>query len=61
MAEVSGGAPPYVYVWSFGDGSSPGFGQSLEHTFPGCGFFSVAVVVVGWMGAASNSTSVGLC
>jgi hypothetical protein len=60
-AVVSGGAPPYVYVWSFGDGTSPGVGQTLLHTFPGCGAYVVGVVVFSAAGTGSDSTTVHAC
>jgi hypothetical protein len=61
-AVATGGIPPYVYLWSFGDGSSPGYGQSLDHTFPaGCGFYTVTVWAMGVAGAGSNATIVRAC
>jgi hypothetical protein len=61
-AVATGGIPPYVYLWGFGDGSAPAFGQSLDHTFPaGCEFYTVTVVAIDLAGTGSNSTTVRAC
>ena len=44
-AEVRGGEPPYVYVWTLGDGSAA-FGQGVSHSFPTCGVYPVSVWVM---------------
>src|SRR3989449_6015168 len=41
-ASTSGGTTPYVYSWSFGDGSS-GTGASAAHTYSSAGTFNVAL------------------
>jgi PKD repeat protein len=60
-ASATGGISPYVYLWSFGDGSGPGYGQTVDHVFPGCGPYLVTVVAIGLAGTGSNSTSVRNC
>lgn len=61
LAEVSGGIPPYAFVWYFGDGSSLSFGQNVSHTFSECGFFDVTVWAASLAGTASNTTNVSSC
>ena len=61
VAEISGGVPPYAYIWSFGDGSLPGFGQMVNHTFPDCNPYLVTAQVVSWSGAGSDHTTVRAC
>lgn len=61
IAVVTGGAPPYVYLWSFGDGSLPGFGNPVNHTYPACGSYAVGVGVVSSAGLVSNGTTVSSC
>jgi len=60
-AVVTGGAPPYFFLWNFGDGSAPALGQIVHHTFPLCSSYMVAVMVLSQSGAASNSTTVTGC
>jgi len=60
-ASATGGLPPYVYLWSFGDGSGPGYGQTVDHVFPGCGPYAVTVVVIDLAGTGSNITTVRNC
>lgn len=36
-----------VYIWSFGDGSSPGSGQTVMHTYAAANTYQVQVVVTG--------------
>ena len=61
-ATLNGGANASLYVWTFGDGTLPAFGQSLEHIFPGCGEYTVSVVALGGGGGTvANSTTVYPC
>ena len=60
-AVVTGGAPPYFFVWNFGDGSSPAFGQIVHHAFPACGLYTVSVLVLSQAGVGSNSTTANGC
>ena len=43
-ANVTGGAPPFTYAWSFGD-SSTGTGQAVAHTYATAGTFNWTVTV----------------
>ena len=60
-AVLTGGAPPYMFLWNFGDGSGPALGQIVHHTFPACSSYTVGVVVLSQSGGASNSTTVASC
>jgi hypothetical protein len=65
-ATTTGGIPPYVYLWSFGDGSAPAVGQSVDHIFPnhtvsGCQLYTVTVWVLDPAGAGSNTTALRGC
>lgn len=42
-----GGTPPYIFTWSFGDGSPPGSGASVSHryTLADLGVFNVNMTV----------------
>jgi PKD repeat protein len=60
-AAATGGVPPYVFLWSFGDGSLPASGQTVVHTFPDCDLHTVTVVAIDLAGAGSNSTIVRGC
>ncbi len=33
-AAITAGTPPITYTWTFGDGSPPAVGQTVQHTFP---------------------------
>jgi len=61
IAIVTGGAAPYLYLWSFGDGTLPGFGDPVNHTFAQCGIYSVGVEVLSPSGMASNVSATALC
>ncbi len=55
-----GGAPPYSYAWTFGDGSA-GTGSSPQHTYNITGSYVAQVVVTDASGAtASASTPVSV-
>jgi len=60
-ATLSGGASASVYLWSFGDGTVPAFGQTVQHTFPGCALFTVSVLAFGGGGTVTNSTTLYPC
>ncbi len=61
FALAAGGSPPYVYVWNFGDGTLPGFGQNVTHVFPACGIYTVTVWVTAPGATGSESHSVVVC
>jgi PKD repeat protein len=44
-SSVRGGAGPYVYAWSFGDGSAPSTLSAPTHTFTSSGDFEVHLTV----------------
>src|SRR5438132_6662823 len=54
-ASTTGGAPPYGYSWSFGDGSS-GTGSSATHSYSTAGPFGVTLTVNDSRGTTSTST-----
>jgi hypothetical protein len=65
-AAATGGIPPYVYLWTFGDGSVPAIGQTVDHTFPShtvseCQLYTVTVVAIDLAGTGSNTTAVRGC
>lgn len=60
-AALSGGASASLFVWTFGDGSFPEFGQVLQHTFPSCDLYTVSVVAFGAGAPIANSTAVYPC
>ncbi len=41
-----GGTPPYSYVWDFGDGSSPVYGQNPSHVYVDDNIYSVSLTVL---------------
>lgn len=60
-ANVSGGFPPYMYIWSFGDGSSNSTAPSPSHSYNNAGMYTANVTVtdsVGNDGSASSRLSV---
>lgn len=42
---ATGGVPPYTFTWTFGDGSPPKTGASLDHTYASGGTFSALLTV----------------
>src|SRR3989475_523993 len=51
---ATGGAPPYSYSWSFGDGTSA-IGSSPTHTFSKAGTYSVTLTVTDYNSTTSTS------
>ena len=54
-----GGAPPYVYSWTFGDGSS-GTGASPSHTYNAPGMMNVVCTVTDGFGNISDAKPIAL-
>jgi PKD repeat protein len=44
VASASGGVPPYIFQWSFGDGTT-GSGSSISHTYVNPGSYAAMVTV----------------
>lgn len=42
---VTGGNPPYMAVWDFGDGSDPQVGLRVSHLYEGPGNYTCSVLV----------------
>jgi PKD repeat protein len=55
-ATWTGDWPPVDVTWSFGDGTAPGQGPSLSHTFLAFGAFTVSAHAVDALGQSSNAT-----
>ncbi len=57
-AQVSGGAPPFTFDWSFGDGTPNGTGENITHAYVGQDPWNATVLVTDAQGgrAASNVT-----
>lgn len=60
-AVVRGTLVPDLYLWTFGDGSTPAYGQNVTHTFPNCDSYVVTVWVAAGIVTGSNSTTVRAC
>ena len=55
-ANPSSGAPPYTYVWSFGDISSSERGQTVTHAFRDVGTYTVTVTATDRDGANTTTS-----
>lgn len=55
-AQASGGTAPFVYLWSFGDGSSASGGEA-QHAYAAAGTFPITVTVTDAQGKTATSTS----
>ncbi len=55
-AAASSGAPPYTFVWAFGDGATAA-GASIHHQYSVAGTYSVVVTAVDSRGAVAQATS----
>jgi PKD repeat protein len=53
---ATGGVPPYVYAWSFGDGSPAATGGLAVHSFPGPGTYTVTVTATDHRGREANAS-----
>lgn len=54
-ANVSGGSSPFNVTWTFGDGSAPGNGSPVNHTYPGPGQYVVQVAVADAAGSVAQA------
>ncbi|MEM0342771.1 MAG: PKD domain-containing protein [Thermoplasmata archaeon] len=59
-ATISGGAPPYSYTWSFGDGSYAYDTDFVAHRYPRPGIFYAQVYVEDSLGNAKSSSTIVL-
>ncbi len=60
-AKASGGTLPYVsFSWNFGDGSAPGSGNTVTHSYASAGTFRVTVTVTDSAGKTGTSTAQSL-
>jgi PKD repeat protein len=62
-AAAMGGLPPYMYTWDFGDGSAPGSGNPVAHTYASSGTFPVSLLVTdagSSMATASSTKYIGV-
>lgn len=55
-AAVLGGAPPYRFNWSFGDGSSPSTQSNPEHTYATVGNYTATVTVTDSVNETNQSS-----
>jgi PKD repeat protein len=61
VGQVQGGVPPYIYSWSFGDGTSNSSIQDPSHTYAAAGEYTAVLTVVDSQGnRSSNSLSLHL-
>jgi PKD repeat protein len=51
-----GGAAPYTFAWSFGDGSPPATGSSTAHTFNGSESYTVTLTVTDAKGQQTTTS-----
>ncbi|HEY7588797.1 MAG TPA: PKD domain-containing protein, partial [Thermoplasmata archaeon] len=57
VANATGGAPPYEFFWTFGDGRG-GEGAQVEHTYGGFGFSATRNVTLTVCDTADRCTSI---
>jgi PKD repeat protein len=55
VASASGGTPPYIFQWSFGDGTT-GAGSSVSHTYANPGSYAAMVTVTDSTGSLWTAT-----
>ena len=53
-SQVSGGTPPYAFLWSFGDGTPSDSASELTHTYAVAGTFSVMLKLTDSTGASAS-------
>lgn len=56
VAAVSGGAAPFRYAWTYGDGTTDASGPNASHAFPAAGSYLVTAVVQDDAGARTQAT-----
>jgi PKD repeat protein len=55
-AQPSGGAPPYTFLWNFGDGSPTESGSPVSHTYAVKGSYSVTLTVTDETATSASTT-----
>ncbi len=55
-ATVAGGAPPYLYAWSFGDGNHSTGGPEVTHAYAGWGSYNATATVTDSTDLSASST-----
>jgi hypothetical protein len=52
---VGGGTGPFIYQWDWGDGSPPGTGETVTHTYGAAGSYAVALAVTNACGLDTDT------
>lgn len=60
VSTVSGGTPPYTYLWDFGDGTTSSE-SNPTHTYAGVGPYNASVTITDSLGASDTSNLIVSC